>query len=67
MESAYLKIKTFKGVFIKCKILIFFYFSKMQQKCFMLYTIQPFAESLNPDGNRKSFKHIVNCSLYTVL
>lgn len=49
-----LEIQTFKDVFIKCKILIFFYFSKMQQKCFMLDTIQPFAESINPDGKKES-------------
>lgn len=48
-----LEIQTFKDVFIKCKILIFFYFSKMQQKCFMLDTIQPFTESINPDGKKE--------------
>lgn len=39
----------------------------MQQKCFMLDTIQPFAESINPDGKkRKSHPNTsVKCSFYS--
>lgn len=62
-ESIVLKMKTYKA--FKMLIIVkywYFYFSKMQQKCFMLDTIQPSAESVNPymKKNIQSIKHLLN-------